>query len=359
MSTTDPKLTIKLYENRICTHTPVLPKPDDLEEIVQFLNRSRNSPSPSEKDYTDFCDTIHFSSNEETTKPTWENHLAYKAGSRGPRTYLPHYNINWNGVDNHITHGIADAKPDYAEYFQIIEYPPEAVSTLGLFANTAASMSIPSMCVQFKGPDGSMNIAQNQCAYDGALMVNNAHTIHKYTRSQRDFFSKTQALNVAYNGREVQYYSNHTNLQKQGEHMRQYYYQTLVAMDSPASSFENYKLARKRARNCQDWALAKATSLKQDLHDSTTPPPDWNKAAQEWNASRLNGFQATLRCNPTPSTSTSTTGVPGPAQYFDPNSKMYYYLKPDGTIEWTNPPPPRPVPALFAEMDTNPKRRRH
>ena len=304
MSTTDPRLSRKLLENRVYTYEPDLPQPHDLEEIVEQLDRSRRSASPSEREYKEFCSTLRYSSNEETTKPTWDNYLAYKIGPRGRKTYQAHYNVNWNGVDNHITQGIANAKPDYAECLQGLDFSDMAISVPGLLPNASASISMPSMCVEVKGPGGSMAIAQNQCAYDGALMLNNAHNIYKFTENQNgDFFGKTHALCVAYNGFEVRYFSTHSSIEKRGSNDRQFYYQNQVAMDSPTLSFESYKLTRRHARNCQDWALAKATSLANDLRKLESPPSkNWNVVAQEWNAPAPKYFDKGPRCNPTPST---------------------------------------------------------
>lgn len=306
MSTTDPRLSRKLLENRVHTHEPHLPKPHDLGDIVEQLDRSRRSASPSEKEYKEFCSTLQYSTNEETTKPTWDNYLAYKVGSRGPETYQAHYNVNWNGVDNHITQGIANAKPDYAECLQRLDFSDTAtISMPGLLPNASASLSMPSMCVEIKGPGGNMAIARNQCAYDGALMLNNTHNIYKFAKNQNgDFFGKTHALCIAYNGSEVRYYSTHSSIEKRSDNDRQFYYQNEVVMDSPTLSFESFKLARKHARNCQDWALVKATSLAKDLQSLESPPSEnWNVIAHEWNAPVPKYSDKKPRCNPTPSTS--------------------------------------------------------
>jgi hypothetical protein len=61
---------------------------------------------------------------------------------------------------------------------------------------------MPAYAVEFKSSNGDMKEAKLQCAYDGALMMEGARTVHKHIgKSDDNSYGKTQAITVAFNGR--------------------------------------------------------------------------------------------------------------------------------------------------------------
>jgi hypothetical protein len=68
----------------------------------------------------------------------------------------------------------------------------------------------PAYTIEFKSSNGDMKEAKLQCAYNRALMTEGARAMHKYLdKSNDDFYSKTQALTVAFNSETLKFYGHH------------------------------------------------------------------------------------------------------------------------------------------------------
>ena len=64
--------------------------------------------------------------------------------------------------------------------------------------------------VEFKSSNSDMKEAKLQCAYDRALMMEGVRAINKYLKkSNKDFYSKTQAITVAFNGQLLSFYGHY------------------------------------------------------------------------------------------------------------------------------------------------------
>jgi hypothetical protein len=156
-----------------------------------------------------------------------------------------------------LTAGLSDAKPDIFESYRKTDYPPDAVDALSsALAPTSYDIAMPAFAVEVKGYDGSMQVAQLQCAYDRALMTEGARAVHIHTgKSDDDFYGKTQALTAAYNGEIIKFYGHHAiqipaSLQPVSGGVD--YHQYLLSSDAPRDSFENFQTAYKHTRNAQD-----------------------------------------------------------------------------------------------------------
>ncbi|KAL5327273.1 hypothetical protein ACEPPN_004967 [Leptodophora sp. 'Broadleaf-Isolate-01'] len=215
---------------------------DDVADVRESLDRTRESEPP--------------------------DHLAYKrylANTEGLNNELTSVNYAWSEVDNHLTTGLSDAKPDIFESYRKTDYPPKAVDALSsALAPTAYNIAMPAYAVEFKGCDGSMAEAQLQCAYDGALMTEGAHAVYTHLdKSDDDFYGKSQALTVAYNGDTVKFYGHHavqipvssqpasggvdSSADVNSDALA--YHQYVLSSDNPRDSFENFQNAYKYTRN--------------------------------------------------------------------------------------------------------------
>ena len=244
--------------------------------------------------------------NNESTIQTTAYPLLSKRTPREARIsgYGQRTNYAWSEVDNQLTTGLSDAKPDVFESYRKTDYPPEAVDTLcGGLAPTSYDIAMPAFAVEVKGSEGSMQVAQLQCAYDGALMTEGARAMHKYMgKSDDDFNGKTQALTVAYNGETLKFYCHHAvqiplSSQPAGRvdsraetavdtvgTLR--YPQCLLGGDNPRDSFESFQAAYKHTRNSEDIGYKWATERKDALWaytiaDNTQTPPDVPTSAQQ------------------------------------------------------------------------------
>jgi hypothetical protein len=184
--------------------------------------------------------------------------------------------------------GLSDARPDIAESYRKTDYPPEALEALSSsLAPTAYNIAMPAYAVEFKGCDGNIKGAQLQCAYDGALMTEGARAVHEYVgKPEDDFYGKTQALTVAFNGETLKFYGHHavqipalsqTSASDAIDTLQ--YHQYLHGGDTPRDSFENFQSAYKHTRNAEDFGYSLATQRRDALWaytnaDNTQTSPD-------------------------------------------------------------------------------------
>lgn len=113
-------------------------------------------------------------------------------------------------------------------------------------------------------------------------MTEGARAVHKYlNKSDDDFYGKTQALTVAFNGETLKFYGHHalqispssqpaSGVDSSAEitaglvDTRQYP-QYLLAGDNPRDSFEDFQRAYKHTRNAEDIGFKWATERKDAL----------------------------------------------------------------------------------------------
>ncbi|KUJ13927.1 uncharacterized protein LY89DRAFT_736926 [Mollisia scopiformis] len=125
--------------------------------------------------------------------------------------YGMNFNYAWSEVDNDISTGLSDAKPDIIESYRKTDYPWAAIDALSeALAPTSYNIGMPAFAVEAKGSDGSIEVAQVQCAYDGALMANAAMASHLYMgKYDKEFYGQTKAVTVAFSAQNLKIYGHH------------------------------------------------------------------------------------------------------------------------------------------------------
>jgi hypothetical protein len=69
---------------------------------------------------------------------------------------------------------------------------------------------MPAYAIEFKSFNGDMKEAKLQCAFNGSIMIEGARGAHTYMdKFNDDFYGKTQAFTVAFNGGLIEYYGHH------------------------------------------------------------------------------------------------------------------------------------------------------
>lgn len=239
--------------------------PADLDELLQDLNRSRDSKSPSECEYRAYVEAVDTSYNEDTMTRAYDSIaksqqrrrsiVKTEDGANPPsRRYVTVYNMQWTESSTSIQDGLSNPKPDVIEGLTTMAYPTDALEALGdALSPSKHPPAMPAFVVHAKGPHGQMDEAEKQCAYDGAVMVHSAQRVRQYlARPSATFDSHTQALTVAFNGADLHIYANHRTSDDK------YHCYPLTA-DKPCFSFARYKAARRQLRNAQDWAYRRTT----------------------------------------------------------------------------------------------------
>jgi len=110
-----------------------------------------------------------------------------------------------------------------------------------------------------------MQVAERQCAYDGALMADAALEVHKHLgKPLEEFYSHTQALTVALDGKYVLIHAHHVTESQASGPLE--YHQFAINEFMPRRSLDEYKAAYRYIRNSQDWARERSTERLEELH---------------------------------------------------------------------------------------------
>ncbi|KAK0110276.1 hypothetical protein ONS96_001896 [Cadophora gregata f. sp. sojae] len=295
-TTTDKDFGPQLQRNNVIYTALDARAPDDIADVRESLDRTRESEPPDHLAYKQYLVNTEGLNNELTLQISAYPLIAKRTSAEQEISgYMQSVNYAWSEVDNHLTTGLSDAKPDIFESYRKTDYPPEAVDALSsAIAPTVYNIAMPAYAVEFKGCDGSMAEAQLQCAYDGALMTEGARAVHTHMdKSEAGFYSKTQALTVAYNGDTVKFYGHHAiqippssqppsggvDNSADTNSNALAYHQYVLSSDNPRDSFENFQKAYKHTRNAQDIGYKWATERKDALwaytnRDKTQTSPD-------------------------------------------------------------------------------------
>ena len=284
-TTTEKDFATKLQRNGVIYSKFDAQAPDDVAEARELLNRQRESESPDQSDFEDYVVVTEEYKNEFGVGMAAYPFFAKKTTKRGSSGYFPRLNQIWSAVDNHLTTGLSHTQPDLVESYREIDYPSNAVETIsGDLIPSSHSEAMPAYAVEFKSSSGDMNEAKLQCAYDGALMTEGAHAIHAYMgKSDDDFYGRAQALTVSFNGRTLDFYTNHavkisaSSYEESGKGVGKSagaatgtadaveYHQYLLVSDDPRFSFEDFQTAYRHTRNAQDIGYKWATERKDAL----------------------------------------------------------------------------------------------
>jgi hypothetical protein len=255
---------------------------DNSDEVRELLNQRRGSEPPDQLDYRRYLvnteGLINKATIQQSAYPLLSNQTLAEREISG---YKQNVNYSWSAIDNHLTTGLSDAKPDVFESYRTSDYPPQAVNTLAsALAPTLYNIAMPAFAVEYKGFDGSIAKVQLQCAYDGALMTEGARAVHtNMGKSDNDFYGKTQALTIAHSGDTLKFYGHHAIQISLSSQPAVEYHQYVLTSDTPRDSFENFQSACKHVRNAQDigyqWATERKDALwKYTNADKTQTSPD-------------------------------------------------------------------------------------
>ncbi|RDL33132.1 uncharacterized protein BP5553_08571 [Venustampulla echinocandica] len=248
--------------------------PDDMAEVGELLSQRRDSNPPSKLAFQQYLTIIRQNNNEVTIQHNALNLLAKRSVERELSNYMQRLNYSWVEVNNHLTVKLSSARPDIAESYRKSDYPLEAREALSCsIGPTACDISMPAYTVECKSTEGNMQTAENQCAYNGALMAEGARDVHRYLgKSSDNFYGKTQALTVAFNGDALKIYGHHivqTPTPSQpagtGDMATLKYHQHLYAHLNPRASFKSFQEAYKHLRNSQDFCYNLAAHRKDAL----------------------------------------------------------------------------------------------
>ena len=262
--TTTRDFQARLADNKVNFDRPTV-APYDISDIQAFLDKRRESNSPDADTHIAYIKRVDGADNEHTMQTeTWPL-ISKHPDTSGVDGYASNYNFEWTECDNRFTDsGLSNPKPDITESLRLRSYPWTAREQLaGALGPTMYRQALPNIAIEFKGPDGTMNQAKHQCAYDGATIANSCYEINQHlSKDPTHFYGSMQALTIASDGNNIEIFANHATQDGSDLAFHQHSLSYL-----PMKSLEQYKVAYKQVRNAQDWARKRAIQNRELLRD--------------------------------------------------------------------------------------------
>lgn len=262
VSTTDSRFPRLAFQNGVLdpVHSTL---PENLGCLQEHRNRARDTVSPTESEYKKFARWIRRAPNETTIVVATSTLLKLPEGG-----YDRVYNHVFNDFPKNVgfNNGLSATRPDMIEGLEMTEFYPFPVrQELGGAAvptQEPVPLTLPHLAGEWKGPGKDMKLAETQAAYDGASMV--------YARDEAcSFLGSPDPAGHAYiqtfttDGTNLNTFA-HYSTESQGQVK---YHQYLTSSSCLISSYEDYKMSRRRLRNLQDAAKEASESLRDKLNE--------------------------------------------------------------------------------------------
>jgi hypothetical protein len=165
-----------------------------------------------------------------------------------------------------LNNGLSAAQPDMVEGLEMPEFDPFPVhKRLGGAAAPYSSpnaITLPHLAGELKGPGKDMNLARLQAAYDGAHIVYGRNEARSYLGNP-DPPGHAFVSTFTTDGTILNTYAHYSS-QSEG---RVEYHQYPTSTSLLRSSYEDFKTARRRLRNEQDYARENSEKLRDELKE--------------------------------------------------------------------------------------------
>jgi len=261
-STTDSGFPDISFQNGILNPNCSKP-PANLESRQEWINRSRDTASPSESDYQYFASAIRRAPNEAS--------VLYETSMLLQRYNDPGYHKSYNQAFNNFpknvgfNNDLSAAQPDMVEGLDLTKFDPfPAREQLGGAATVYSgpeATTLPHLAGEWKGPGKDMILAQTQAAYDGACMVYGRNEARLFLGSP-DPTGHAFVSTFTTDGTTVNTFAHYSS-ETQG-HVK--YHQYPESSSLLISSYKDFKKSRQRLRNLQDNAKETSEKLRDELN---------------------------------------------------------------------------------------------
>lgn len=235
-----------------------LPQPENLQEIRERLKRSRPSLSSSKFSDADFKQFRRENANARKEKQVTTSVIPVIQGkirdSRCISGGIPFANLG-QMTDGTLVPGNPDvyhgARPE-----KLDRRVRDELHKL-IVPSTQNSLPIlPNFCLAAKGPGGSLEVAERQVCYDGALGARSMHAIKAYAKDGEAYDGNAYAITSTYHGGTLKMYTSHS-IQPKNPKDRPEYILTQIDGWSMTSNRETFKDGATAFRNAIDWAKEK------------------------------------------------------------------------------------------------------
>lgn len=268
ITTTDPQFPKQLLWNGVMHPRHLTKQPDDVDALKMSINKRRGSESYDHEQWMEYLKSVEHSAGEMTmVTKVWPKVAKTRCGN----LYEHDSGEQWTEVvRSPITKGLSVPKPDYTESYRMEAYPRDAAEQLGAsLSPTSRTQTMPVFAAEFKRLTGSIVEAEQQCAYDGSIMVEAAAAMGAYVHQKNDadmdvhnaIYGRTQALSIAFSGQGFTLFAHHA-VKNAG---RTEYHNYPIFAHLPRNSLEEFQMMLRHARNAQDWGFERATSMLKDI----------------------------------------------------------------------------------------------
>ncbi|KAL2679049.1 hypothetical protein Neosp_009805 [[Neocosmospora] mangrovei] len=234
------------------------------KEILERLNRSRETASPTESVYELYCEKINAAGNEaaivQRMLPLFQD-------------YDGKYNIDMNRTfsalpkDLGFNNGLSAPQPDFVQGLTREEFLPVDPSNIQgavIFKDDLTSTTLAHFAGEWKSRSGDMVEATLQSGYDGAAMIYGRNQALEYL-GEPDPLGHSAITTFTSNGENVNVFAHHAL--PTGEDGAVEYHQHRLTQTSLTESFESFKKGRKQIRNAQDYARQQSFALRDQLRE--------------------------------------------------------------------------------------------
>ena len=299
-----------ILEQQFLAKQPIAP--NNYQDILTAIGRKReHSPGPSPLDYKKYAEAVFNSHNEESVKL-----LLF------PRFFGPSLEVS-DGHSQEIgqlwTKGVAIAgensakelsaktNPDYAEGLNAPELPEWVCETAGASSAPGGLMAFPNFLVELKR-DLSMYTAHAQNRHRGAIASQAYHNYYeKVRKTPGESWAIAKVGSIEFNGDTV--VGNLHWVDKTNTGRRRYHMTRILCLFTCGLNFEDFKEARKRARNFRDYFSDVRDNLREECKRLYGPSLDEEDEQRPEGSctERPNSEHAERLENPTPGPSTGMT----------------------------------------------------
>ncbi|KFY50616.1 hypothetical protein V496_09272 [Pseudogymnoascus sp. VKM F-4515 (FW-2607)] len=238
--------------------------PTNLSERHKLAASSREMASPTVTEYDRYVRTLPKAFNRLSRASKVIKKL--QKGYDDDENYQPAFNEAFTGFPKDVgfNNGLSPPQPDFIEGLGVAEFEPfpiEHVSGAVLYKDNPLSTALPHIAGEYKGPEGNMEKARVQCAYNGAALV--------YARNKAlvligkpDPPGHAEITTFATDGKNIDFFVHYVVPGGDGKLVyHQYPIGSCVLTNSP----HGFKDGWKQLRNHQDYARMQSYILRDQL----------------------------------------------------------------------------------------------
>lgn len=236
--------------------------PTNIDDLRTYLNKARESASPSASVYNEYVSELEAAPNEWTvvveTRPLFMNN---------GQGYRKAYNQALTAVPKEVgfNNGLSAPQPDFIEGLGRQAFRPfpiaEELGGAATLVNQLRSIALPHMVGEWKAQGKDMKKARIQSSYDGATLVYGRDQALRYL-GEPDAVGEAAVVSFTSDGSCMNFFSHHAEPNEDG---KVEYHQYPIDATVMTTSHEAFKRGWKQIHNAEEYARKKSFDLRDRL----------------------------------------------------------------------------------------------